>query len=135
MILLPSLTQAQQDAILLDNLILQTAEALHHLAATMARCNSEFWHLPDSRLEAVLNANPARTSAVFGVNSSLASAINPLLDTLAIPAFPARAPVAPGREVEVSESGAYRVVPLPLPADPVPVSVPSSMLSEKSTLQ
>ncbi len=123
MILLPTLTQAQQDAILLDNFILQTAEAIHHLAAVMTRCNSDFWALPDGRLEAVLNANPNRTSAVFSVNSSLAAAINPLLDILAIPTFPARAPGIPGRDVEVTSEGFYRVIPLPPPSDSLPIPV------------
>ncbi len=83
--LLPSLTQSQQDALLLDEFILQTAEALNHLAATMGRCNASFWNLPDERLAAVLNTDPDRTVAVFAANSILGTQVNSMLDTLALP--------------------------------------------------
>ena len=60
--LIPQLPQAAADLALLDALILQTAEATNHLAATMSRCNSAFWSLPDDRLVAVLTLVIRRAS-------------------------------------------------------------------------
>lgn len=109
--LIPTRTQAQQDSLLLDKMILDTAEALNNLAATMARCNSDFWSLPDDRLAAVLNADVARTNAVFSANSSLGEVVNFLLGNLAIPQFSARAPLVPGRDLTANPDGTYAVVP------------------------
>ncbi len=118
--LIPTRTQAQQDSLLWDKMILDTAEALNNLAATMARCSAEFWSLPDDRLTAVLNADPARTNAVFSANSSLGEVVNFLLGNLAIPQLSARAPLVPGRSLEVGPDGAYSVVPNPAPVDTLP---------------
>lgn len=118
--IIPTLTQAQQDGLLLDNLILSTAEALNNLAATMARCNADFWSLTDERLATVLNTDIARTNAVFSANSALGLTINTMLDTLSLPQFSARAPLVPGRSLEVGPDGAYSVVPNPAPVDTLP---------------
>lgn len=111
--IIPTLTQAQQDGLLLDNLILSTAEALNNLAATMARCNADFWSLTDERLATVLNTDIARTNAVFSANSALGLTINTMLDTLSLPQFSARAPLAPGRDLTANPDGTYAVVPKP----------------------
>ena len=93
---LPSLTQSQKDALLLDEFNLQTAEALNPLAATMGRCNASFWNLPDKRLTVVLNTDPDRTVAVFSANSILGTQVNSMLDALALPMYSARVPLVPG---------------------------------------
>lgn len=118
--LIPQLPQAAADLALLDTLILQTAEAANHLAATMSRCNSAFWSLPDDRLVAVLNANVSRTAAVFASNSSLGAAVNDALDAIDSNALTARAPVSPGRELRVDDRGAFVVVPLPVQPEVAP---------------
>lgn len=118
--LIPPLSQAAADLALLDALILQTAEAANHLAATMSRCNSEFWSLPDDRLAAVLNNDVARTAAVFASNSALGVAVNAALDAIDSVALAARAPVSPGRELRVDDQGAFVVVPLPAQPEVAP---------------
>ena len=112
--LIPTPNQLQQDASLLDNLILQTAEATHHLAATIARCNAEFWGLPDDRLAAILNADVERTQAVFAANSALGSAVNASLDEIDSPAHSCRAPVTPGREISLGLDGKFTITPHPI---------------------
>ena len=130
---LPSLTQSQQDALLLDEFNLQTAEALNPLAATMGRCNASFWNLPDKRLTVVLNTEPDRTVAVFSANSILGTQVNSMLDALALPMYSARVPLVPGpwslvpgpwslvlgRQIALDSSGFYSVIPLP-PPPPLP---------------
>ncbi len=123
---LPSLTQSQKDALLLDEFNLQTAEALNPLAATMGRCNASFWNLPDKRLTVVLNTDPDRTVAVFSANSILGTQVNSMLDALALPMYSARVPLVPGpwslvlgRQIALDSSGFYSVIPLP-PPPPLP---------------
>ena len=125
--LLPILTQPEEDLLLIDNLILFSAEATHHLAATMTRCNAELWSLPDERLAAVLNSDPSRTAAIFAANSALGQAINSALDSAAVPSLTARCPLFPGREISVDSSGSYLVIPRVLPPDlspPLPAAPP-----------
>ena len=121
--LLPILSQVEQDLTLLDSLIVQSAEAAHHLAVTMGRCNAELWSLPDERLGAVLNADRERTAAIFAANSFLGSAVNAALDNSSIAKFSSRAPLTPGREISVGESGEYVVIPIHhLPMEGISIS-------------
>ena len=46
-----------------DALILQVAEATHHLASVLATTNERFWSFPTDRLLAVLNADVPATLA------------------------------------------------------------------------
>jgi len=80
-----------------DALILQVAEATHHLASVLATTNAQFWSYPTDRLLAVLNADVPATLATFQANFALAIVINSSLDALNLPQFPHRAPTEQGR--------------------------------------
>ena len=97
MSLLPTLTYNQQDALLLNNLIIQTSEAANHLAHTMTRSNAEFWSLPADRLLVVLNADLVRTQDIFSQNAKLATAVNSALDASGLFSHTNRAPETMGR--------------------------------------
>lgn len=89
-------SQLEQDLALIDELLLQSAEACNHLAAVLRNGNERFWGLPTERLLAVLNADVPRTLAIFSANTATASSINAQLDQLG-EEFPGRAPVESGR--------------------------------------
>lgn len=97
-----------------DNLILQAAEATHHLAAVLASTNEHFWSFPTDRLIAVLNADVPATLATFQANSTLAAAVNASLDALNLPQFPRRAPTTAGR-ADIAFDGADFVFIPPTP--------------------
>jgi len=80
-----------------DALILQVAEATHHLASVLATTNERFWAFPTDRLLAVLNADVPATLATFQANSALATVVNSSLDALNLPQFTHRAPTEQGR--------------------------------------
>lgn len=81
-----------------DSLILQVAEATHHLASVLATTNARFWSFPTDRLLAVLNADVPATLATFAANSALAATVNASLDALNLPQFSRRAPTEQGRD-------------------------------------
>jgi hypothetical protein len=80
-----------------DALILQAAEATHHLASVLATTNEQFWSFPTDRLLAVLNADIPATLVTFATNTALAGAVNASLDALNLPQFSRRAPTEQGR--------------------------------------
>lgn len=80
-----------------DSLILQAAEATHHLASVLSTTNKQFWSFPTERLLDVLNADVPVTLATFAANSNLAGAVNSSLDALNLPQFSSRAPTQQGR--------------------------------------
>lgn len=87
-----------------DALILQAAEATHHLASVLATTNERFWSFPTDRLLAVLNADVDATLETFELNSELAAAVNASLDALALPQFSRRAPTTARRD-DISFNG------------------------------
>jgi hypothetical protein len=105
-----------------DDLILQAAEATHHLASTLATTNQQFWSLPTDRLLAVLNADIPATLATFAANTALGVQVNASLDALAVPRFAHRAPVTAGRTDIVFNGTAFEYIapPEPLDLDPEP---------------
>jgi hypothetical protein len=95
-----------------DALILQVAEATHHLASVLATTNEQFWSFPTDRLLAVLNADIPATLATFAANTGLASAVNASLDALNLPQFPHRAPIEQGRsDIEFDGAVFVQVTP------------------------
>jgi len=98
------LTRPTTDLDVKDALILQAAEATHHLASVLATTNERFWSFPTERLLAVLNADVEATLATFEVNSILAAAVNASLNALNLPQFPRRAPTEQGRD-DISFNG------------------------------
>ena len=91
-----------------DALILQVAEATHHLASVLATTNERFWSFPTDRLLAVLNADIPLTLSTFAANTVLASAVNANLDALSLPQFSRRAPTEQGRS-DIEFDGAFFV--------------------------
>jgi len=91
-----------------DALILQVAEATHHLASVLATTNEQFWSFPTDRLLAVLNADVPATLATFQANSALAATVNSSLDALNLPQFSRRAPTEQGRS-DIEFDGAFFV--------------------------
>lgn len=84
-------TQLEADLAAKDQLVLQAAEATHHLATVLAAVHRAFWSLPEERLLAVLNADVPTTLATFAANTALATACNANLDALDLPRFSHRA--------------------------------------------
>lgn len=118
MTLLTPRTQLDLDLADKDASVIRCAEAAHHLAAVLRNENVRFWSVPTDRLLAVLNHDVAVTLATFAANTAAGSAVNAILDQLADPRFPARAPVEPGRSDIVYQDGAF-VFAQPAPQDPV----------------
>lgn len=107
-----------------DQIILQVAEATHHLASVLASTNERFWSFPTDRLLAVLNADVDATLATFEANSDLAAAVNVSLDALNLPQFSRRAPTT-GRADIVFDGVQFVYV-----APPQPQPEPEPDLSE-----
>ena len=98
-----------------DQLVLQVAEATHHLASVLASTNERFWSFPTDRLLAVLNADVDATLATFEANSDLAAAVNASLDALNLPQFSRRAPTTTGRADIVFDGVQFLYVAPPEP--------------------
>lgn len=114
--ILRQLTEAEADLADRDRLILQAAEATHHLASVLAATNDRYWSLPTERLLAVLNADIPATIATFQANTALALTVNASLDALNLPQFTRRAPTEPGRTDIVFDGTAFvHVMPEPEP--------------------
>jgi uncharacterized membrane protein len=123
MSLITQKTQLEQDLAEKDAGVLRAATALHH-AATVLRCeNDRFWAIPTDRLLAVLNADLALTLATFGANTQAGTAINALLDAIASPELPRRAPVEPGR-TDITFDGKQFVYVAPPEPEPEVLPVP-----------
>jgi hypothetical protein len=113
MSLIPATSDLDRDLADLTADILAGAAALHHAAATLHARHARFWSVPTDRLLAVLNADIARTLAVFQANTAMATAINAQLDALALPEFATRAPTTVGREDIVYDPQLGRFIAVP----------------------
>ena len=96
MSLLPTPTQAEQDLALLDQGILQVAEALNHAAAKCQAAQKAVAGLPIDRFLAVLNADKPRTQAILDARARIGAAINAELDALGLDKYSTRAPLELG---------------------------------------
>lgn len=97
MSLLTQKTELEKDLSNRDESILRCAEAAHHFAALLYSENDKFWSLPTDRLLAVMNHDVQNTQRIFAANKQISEAVNLSLDEINDPRFPARAPIAPGR--------------------------------------
>jgi len=116
-------TQLEKDIDVKDSLILQVAEATHHLASVLATTNERFWSFPTDRLLAVLNADVSATLATFQANAELAATVNASLDALALPQFSRRAPTEQGR-ADIAFDGTAFVYVAPPEPEPEPTPEP-----------
>lgn len=110
-------TQLESDLHDKDELVIECAQSVNHLAAVMANQNSRFWALPTDRLLSVLNHDVAVTLATFAANTALGTAVNAILDQLDDPQFANRAPVLSGRSDIVFENGSFVLVPANAPSE------------------
>ena len=115
MSLITQKSQLEQDLAEKDAGVLRAATALHHAATVLAGENARFWSVPTDRLLAVLNADLALTLATFTANTQAGTAINSLLEAVASPDLPRRAPVEPGRSDIVFDGTAFVYVSPPEP--------------------
>lgn len=104
MSLIRTLTQLDQDLLLLDNIIARTAEAAHHYAVVSSACNVEFWAIPIERLLPLLNADVPRSLAILTGNTELNTQVNASLVAVGDARFTSRAPVTMGRS-DISFNG------------------------------
>ena len=117
-------TQLEIDLAEKDASVIRCAEAAHHLAVVLANENRRFWSVQTDRLLAVLNYSVSVTLATFAANTAAGSAINSILDQVADPRFPTRAPVEPGRSDIQFDGQAFIYVPAMEP-DPEPIIEPA----------
>jgi len=117
MSLITQKSQLESDLAEKDAGVLRAATALHHAATVLHSENDRFWAVPTDRLIGVLNADLALTLETFQANTSAGTAINSLLDAVAHPSLPVRAPVEPGRSDIVFDGAAFIYV---APPDPEP---------------
>ena len=118
MSLIPTPTQAEQDLALLDQGILQVAEALNHAAAKCQAAQKAIAGLPIDRFLAVLNADKPRTQAILEARARIGAAINAELDALSLAKYSTRAPLELGVE-GISFDGTEWIYTAPeVPEDP-----------------
>lgn len=120
MSLIPPLSQLDQDIAEKNTSVMRCAEAAHHLAAVLSNENARFWAIPTERLLAVLNHDVAVTLATFAANTALGQSLNAILDQIADPRFPTRAPVEPGRTDIVLQSGSFVLIEPTIEQNPIP---------------
>jgi len=125
--LIPIQSEAEQDVALRDRIVAQAAMATQQLAMQLRQLSQQFWALPTERLLAVLNADVAKTLAIFAANTQLATDLNANLDALASPQFAMRAPVSMGRNDIVFDGSAFVLVAPP--ATPVVEPTPEPVES------
>jgi len=77
---------------LLDVAALAGAQAAHHLAVVLRSQWSAFWERDPATIAAELSADPAKTAAIFALNTQAAAAVNALLDAVGDYRFSTRAP-------------------------------------------
>jgi hypothetical protein len=120
MSLIPTPSQAEQDLALLDNGILQVAEALNHAAARCKSAQGAVAGLPIDRFLAVLNADKPRTQAILDARARIGAAINAELDALGLDKYSNRAPVDLGVD-GISFDGQDWIYTAPeVPEEPAP---------------
>ena len=96
--ILPQLTELEQDTAWLTSLILRMGEATHHLATVATAANDEFWHtLETERLLALLNVDVALSLSILAGNTAIAGPVNASLESIGLARFSHRAPTEPGR--------------------------------------
>ena len=100
-------SQLERDLAEKDAGILRAATALHHAATVIKSENTRFWAVPTVRLLAVLNADVPLTLATFAANTQAGTEVNALLDAVASPDLPTRAPVTAGRSDIVFDGTAF----------------------------
>ena len=124
--LLPQLTELEQDTAWLTSLILRMAEATHNVACVSTSVNYEFWNtLSDERLLALLNADVSRSLAILAGNTTLGGPVNASLESIGLARFSHRAPTEPGR-TDISFDGKqfFLIPPVEVPEEPAPTEEP-----------
>lgn len=114
MAIIRQLTQFESDLASKNSVVLQVAEATHHLASTLDAASNQFWGLPVDRLLAVLNHDIPVTLETLSTNSALGTAVNASLNALNLPQFSKRAPTEIGNPDIVFNGEAFIYVEPPV---------------------
>lgn len=104
-------SELEQDLAEKDAGVLRVATAYHHAATIQKEENGKFWALPTERLLALMNADIPLTLATFGANTAIGVPTNAMLDAVAAPGLPNRAPVEPGRTDIIFNGTEFVVAP------------------------
>jgi len=110
-------TDAQKREEKRDNLIMQTASALNHLAVTMTAANQAFWAVDAEELVEDMNADFDRYESLLDFNTTLGLAVNVTLDELADNRYTKRVPLEIGNSEITLENGAFVYTPTPEPEE------------------
>jgi len=108
---------------ILDQVTIQGAEAAHHLAATLKAGWEQEWNRAPEIVAAELNADLAKSVAIFQLNAQTATAINAILDGVSDERFSVRVPTSMPSGWELTESGFVYTAP-PVPELPEPDPAP-----------
>jgi hypothetical protein len=79
---------------ILDAGALASAEAAHHFASVLAASYRTFWQRNDETVLAELNADAAKTLALFQLNTQAGTSVNAILDSLNDDRLTNRAPTS-----------------------------------------
>jgi len=97
----------------LDQVTIQGAEAAHHLAATLKAGWEQVWNRDPEIVAAELNADLAKSGAIFQLNAQTATAINAILDSVDDERFTARVPTSMPSGWELGQAGFVYTSPEP----------------------
>jgi hypothetical protein len=96
----------------LDTVTIQGAEAAHHLAATLKAGWEQVWNRSPEIVSAELNADLAKSGAIFQLNAQTATAINAILDLVDDERFSVRVPVSMPTGWELTQEGFVYTAPI-----------------------
>jgi len=97
----------------LDQVTIQGAEAAHHLAATLKAGWEQVWNRAPEVVAAELNADLAKSGAIFQLNAQTATAINAILDSVNDDRFSVRVPTSMPSGWELGQAGFIYTAPEP----------------------
>jgi len=97
----------------LDTVTIQGAEAAHHLATTLKAGWEQVWNRSPEVVAAELNADLAKSTAIFQLNAQTATAINAILDLVDDERFSVRVPTSMPSGWELGQAGFVFTAPEP----------------------
>ena len=110
---IPEKTDAEKREEKRQKLIIQTAQAVHHLAVTMAQTNAAFWSVDAEQLVEDMNADVERFQSLLNFNTTIGQAVNDALDELNSAIYNKRAPLEIGNSEITFEDGEFIYTPTP----------------------
>jgi hypothetical protein len=109
----------------IDQVTIQGAEAAHHLAVTLKAGWEQVWNRAPEIVATELNADLAKSGAIFQLNAQTATAINAILDLVDDERFTVRVPTSMPSGWELGQAGfIYTAPPIPDITDNPPAPQP-----------